>query len=141
MKDSHEAAGEVLLNKQSTEQSQTKQEKVFSRQFFKPMSPGGFRASLLTLSCSMIGIGFLTLPEMGRTNGLFSMVLLILLSAFISAYANLQLGSAYRATKAPSLLKMIAQVNGRASALFCITVLIIDIWVAVGAMYIFGTFP
>jgi amino acid permease len=103
------------------------------------MSAGGFNSSLLTLSCSMIGIGFLTLPEMGKTNGLIPMVILILLSAFVSAFANVQLGNAFRAIKSPSLLKMIAMVNGRPSALFCIIVLIIDIWVAVGAMYIFGT--
>jgi hypothetical protein len=87
----------------------------------------------------MMGVGYLTLPEMGKTNGLYPMVVLIFLAALVSAFANLQLGDAYRATKCPSLMKMIAQVNGRASALLCITALIFDIWVTIGAMYIFGS--
>lgn len=96
---------------------------------------------MLTLSCSMMGVGYLTLPEMGKTNGLAPMVFLLFVSAFVSAFANLQLGAAFRATKSSSLLKMIATVNGRASGLLCITALIFDIWVTIGAMYIFGTRP
>ena len=141
MKDSHQSAGEALLTKRSTGQKHKWQAKDLCRQVFKPMSPGGFRSSLLTLSCSMMGVGYLTLPEMGKTNGLAPMVFLLFVSAFVSAFANLQLGAAFRATKSSSLLKMIATVNGRASGLLCITALIFDIWVTIGAMYIFGTRP
>ena len=139
MRDSHQTEGETRPSKQSTGQKDKWQLKDLCRQVFSPMSPGGFRSSLLTLSCSMMGVGFLTLPEMGKTNGLYPMVLLIFLASLVSAFANLQLGAAFRETKCSSLMKMIAKVNGRASALLCITALIFDIWVTIGAMYIFGT--
>ena len=50
---------------------------------------GSFRSSLLTLVASMIGVGFLTLPNIGKYNGWVAIIFFVLLSAVISALANL----------------------------------------------------
>ena len=106
--------------------------------WFGPLHAGSYRGSLVTLTCSMMGIGFLTLPVMGKTNGLVPMVFFILVASLVSGIANWQLGIGFRATKARSLTTMISSVNGKTSAIFCIFFLVLDIWVSVGALYIFG---
>ena len=52
------------------------------------MTLGSFRSSLLTLVASMIGVGFLTLPNIGKYNGSAAIVFFVFLSAGISAFAN-----------------------------------------------------
>jgi amino acid permease len=112
------------------------------RSFFKrllgPMGHGSYRGSILILASSMIGVGFLMLPEIGRTNGLYPMIAIVVLSLFMSAFANWQLGLGYRVSRGRTLTKIIARVKGRGSAILNILVLIVDLWVSVGATYIFG---
>ena len=56
--------------------------------WFGPLTNGSFRSSLLTLVASMIGVGFLTLPNIGKYNGSAAIVFFVFLSAGISAFAN-----------------------------------------------------
>lgn len=106
--------------------------------WFGPFHAGSYRGSLVTLICSMVGIGFLTLPEMGKTNGLVPMIVLIVISSIVSAIANWQLAIGFRITHARSLTKIISEIIGKKPAIFCMIILILDIWVSIGAMYIFG---
>ena len=110
----------------------------FVKRVLGPMGHGSYRGSILILASSMIGVGFLTLPEIGRTNGLYPMIGIVVLSAFMSAFANWQLGLGFRVSRGRTLTKIIARIKGRGSAILNILVLIIDLWVSVGATYIFG---
>ncbi len=110
----------------------------FVKRVLGPMGHGSYRSSILILASSMIGVGFLTLPEIGKHNGLYPMIAIIILSSFMSAFANWQLGLGFRVSRGRTLTKIIARVKGRGSAIMNIFVLIIDLWVATGATYIFG---
>lgn len=102
------------------------------------MRPGGFRSSLLTLCSSMIGVGFLTLPVIGKNNGLYPMIGLILLAAFISCFANWQIGRGFRATGGKTYSKIVARVDGRVSGLVSMIFLFFYVYVSAGAYYVFG---
>lgn len=108
------------------------------KRWFGPLHPGGFRASLLTLCSSMIGVGFLTLPEIGRKSGLYSMLFFILLSALISVFANWQLGRGFKATEGKTYSKIVARVDGRTSSLITMIFLFFYVYVSAGAYYVFG---
>jgi len=58
--------------------------------YFSMIQPCSVRASILTIISSMIGVGFLTLPAIGRENGYVPCFLFITLSAFLSLFGNLQ---------------------------------------------------
>jgi len=106
--------------------------------WFGPLHPGGFRTSLLTLCSSMIGVGFLTLPVIGKNSGLYVMIGFILLSAFISVFANWQIGRGFRATQGKTYSKIVARVNGRVSSLITMIFLFLYVYVSAGAYYLFG---
>ena len=106
--------------------------------WFGPLSAGGYRSSLLTLCSSMIGVGFLTLPEIGKNSGLYPMVALILIAAFISCFANWQIGRGFRATGGKTYSKIVARVDGRTSALINMVFLLLYVYVSAGAYYVFG---
>lgn len=108
------------------------------KRWFGPLTSGGFRASLLTLCSSMIGVGFLTLPEIGKNNGLFPMIGFITLSAFISGFANWQIGRGFRYTEGKTYSKIVARVDGRVSSLINMVFLFFYVYVSAGAYYIFG---
>lgn len=112
--------------------------KTCSQRWFGPMQPGGFRGSLLTLCSSMIGVGFLTLPEIGKKSGLLPMVGFILLSAFISVFANWQIGRGFRHTQGKTYSKIVARVDSRTSSLINMVFLFLYVYVSAGAYYIFG---
>ena len=119
------------------EGGQTK--KSCSQRWFGPMQAGGFRGSLLTLCSSMIGVGFLTLPEIGKKSGLFPMVGFILISAFISVFANWQIGRGFRHTQGKTYSKIVARVDSRTSSLINMVFLFLYVYVSAGAFYIFGS--
>lgn len=108
------------------------------KRWFGPLHPGGFRSSLLTLCSSMIGVGFLTLPEIGRKSGLYPMLFFIVLSAGISCFANWQLGRGFRATEGKTYSKIVARIDGRLSSLITMIFLFMYVYVSAGAYYIFG---
>ena len=88
----------------------------------------------------MIGVGFLTLPEIGRKSGLYPMLGMIILSASISCFANWQLGRGFRATEGKTYSKIVARVDGRLSSLITMIFLFLYVYVSAGAYYVFGTF-
>ena len=112
--------------------------KSCGNRWFGPMSVGGFRASLLTLCSSMIGIGFMTLPVLGKNSGLFPMLVLIFIAASISCFANWQIGRGFRATQGKTYSKILARIDGRTSALVSMIFLLLYVYVSAGAYYIFG---
>ena len=86
----------------------------------------------------MIGVGFLTLPEIGRRSGLIPMIFFILGTASISVFANWQLGRGFRATGAQTYGKIISSVDGKRSAVLILIFLFIYVYVSAGAFYVFG---
>jgi amino acid permease len=116
-----------------------KAERPCADRYFGPLTPGGFRSSLLTLCSSMIGVGFLTLPEIGKNSGLYPMIGFILLSAFISVFANWQIGRGFRATEGKTYSKIVAKVDGRVSSLINMIFLFLYVYVSAGAYYVFGS--
>lgn len=115
-------------------------EKSCAQRWFGPLTPGGFRSSLLTLCSSMIGVGFLTLPVIGKNSGLYPMIGLILLSASISLFANVQISRGYRFTQGKTYSKIVARVDGRLSAVVNMIFLLLYVYVSAGAYYVFGRF-
>ena len=53
-------------------------------------SDASLSPAILTLISSMIGVGFLTLPNIGQQNGYVPTAIFILLASFLSLFANLQ---------------------------------------------------
>lgn len=109
-----------------------------SKRWFGPLQPGGFRSSLLTLCSSMIGVGFLTLPVIGKNSGTYVMLGFIFLSAFISCFANWQIGRGFRVTEGKTYSKIVARICGRGSSLITMIFLFLYVYVSAGAYYIFG---
>lgn len=86
----------------------------------------------------MIGVGFLTLPVIGKKSGLYPMLFFIILASMISVFANWQLGRGYRATDGKTYSKIIARVDGRTSSLVTMIFLFMYVYVSAGAYYVFG---
>lgn len=103
------------------------------------LQPGGFLSSQLTLCSSMIGVGFLTLTEIGKENGLYPMIAVIVLTGLISVFANWQLGRGFRASGGKTYSKIVARVDGRTSSLVTMIFLFLYVYVSAGAYYVFGT--
>lgn len=110
-----------------------------SKRWFGPLQAGGFRASLLALCSSMIGVGFLTLPEIGKNSGLYPMIGYILLAAAMSVFGNWQIGRGFHATGAKTYAKIVAKVHNRTSSLVSMIFLLLYVYVSAGAYYIFGS--
>lgn len=108
------------------------------KRWFGPLHAGGFRSSLLTLCSSMIGVGFLTLPVIGKKSGLYAMLFFIVLASLISMFANWQLGRGFRATEGKTYSKIVARVDGRTSSLVTMIFLFMYVYVSAGAYYVFG---
>ncbi len=111
----------------------------WTQRLFGSLTAGGYRSSLLTLCSSMIGVGFLTLPEIGKNSGLYPMIGFILTAAFISCFANWQIGRGFRATGGKTYSKIVARVDGRTSALINMIFLLLYVYVSAGAYYVFGS--
>ena len=109
------------------------------KRWFGPLHPGGFRSSLLTLCSSMIGVGFLTLPVIGKKSGLYAMLFFIVLASLVSVFANWQLGRGFRATEGKTYSKIVARVDGRTSSLVTMIFLFMYVYVSAGAYYVFGS--
>lgn len=107
---------------------------------FNPLQGGDFRASLLTLCSSMVGVGFLTLPEIGKQNGLIPMIFMVFFSAFISCFANLQLARGFSVTKGKCYTRIITLIAGRKYGMTNLVFLFFYVWVSAGACYMFGKF-
>jgi len=86
----------------------------------------------------MIGVGFLTLPVIGKNSGLYPMIALILLSAGISLIANVQISRGFRFTQGKTYSKIVARVDGRLSAVINMIFLLFYVYVSAGAYYVFG---
>ena len=114
-------------------------ERSLTERWFGAMSPGGFRSSLFTLCSAMIGVGFLTLPQIGKENGLFPMIFLIVFAGMVSMIGNFMLGRAFRITKGKTYSQISAKVIGRKSSLLILIFLYLYVTVSSGAYYVFGT--
>lgn|SRR3990167_1274093 len=109
-----------------------------TKRWFGPLTSGGFRGSLLTLCSSTIGVGFLTLPEIGKKSGAYTMLIFIVGSAMISMFANWQISRGFRATGGKTYSKIVARVDGRVSSLINMIFLFLYVYVSAGAYYLFG---
>ncbi len=77
------------------------------------MNSGGFVPSILTLGSSMLGIGFLTLPQIGQQSGMIPMVLMIFVSVIICLIGNLQITRAYFYTKQKTYAEVVLDLDGQ----------------------------
>ena len=92
-------------------------DKSFRERMFSPINSGSIRASIMTIVSSMIGVGFLTLPAVGKANGYIPCAVFIILSSFMSQFGNLQLGIAYRITRKNTYTLIVEEVLGKFWAL------------------------
>ena len=73
---------------------------------------GGFLPMMITLSSSMIGVGFLTLPQIGKHNGMISMVLLVLVAFGMCLIANFQISRAFYHSKKKTYAELVEALEG-----------------------------
>lgn len=96
---------------------------------------------MLTLVSSMIGVGFMTLPVIGKYNGLVAIFFFIFLSALISAFANFQIGRAFKASYGKTYAEIVERINGPKHSLVALMFLFMYVFASAGGYFIFGTFP
>jgi amino acid permease len=106
--------------------------------WFGSMEPGGVRASILTIISSMIGVGFLTLPMIGKYTGYIPMVCMIAFASFLSFFANMQLGIAFRITRRNNYPLMVEEILGRTSALICLIFIFLYVFASSISYFMFG---
>lgn len=85
----------------------------------------------------MIGVGFLTLPMIGRNNGYLSIIGFVVYSAFLSYIANLMLGRAFHASKGKSYADIVKKIEGPKSSLIVLIFLFSYVLSSTGAYFIF----
>ena len=98
---------------------------------------GGFIGSLLMLSSSMIGLGFLTLPKIGTTNGIIPMVFMVTLSLLMSFIGNIQIARGYKATKAKTYPEIIELLNGQTYCYICTFFLFVYVYTISAVFLVF----
>ena len=86
--------------------------------WFGKVKPGSMRASIFTIISSMIGVGFLTLPAIGKNNGYVIIVLFIILASSLSLFANIQLGIAFKITRRNNYALIVEEILGKVYSLF-----------------------
>lgn len=85
--------------------------------WFGKVKPGSMRASIFTIISSMIGVGFLTLPAIGKNNGYVIVVLFIILASSLSLFANIQLGIAFKITRRNNYALIVEEILGKVYSL------------------------
>ena len=98
---------------------------------------GGFLPSLVTLGSSMIGMGFLTLPQIGKHNGTVPMVAMILISVAVCLVANLQISRAYYHTKQRTFAEIVEYLEGPRVAKVATFFIMVYIYVVSTLFYVF----
>ena len=80
----------------------------------------------------------MTLPVIGKTNGLYSMIFFVFLSAFLSWIANLMLGRAFRNSYGKTYAQIIERINGHGMSLAALMFLFVYVLASASSYFIFG---
>jgi len=113
-------------------------QRPFMQRWFGPIKSGSFRGSMLTLVSSMIGVGFLTLPVIGKYNGSISIIFFILLSMGISCFANILIGRGFQHSYGKNYPEIIERINGPKLSLLALIFLFLYVFASSGSYFIFG---
>jgi len=113
-------------------------QRPFMQRWFGPIKTGSFRGSALTLISSMIGVGFMTLPVIGKNNGIYNILFFVALSAIISWFANLQIGTGFRNSYGKTYAQIVERINGPKMSLIALVFLFLYVYASAGGYYIFG---
>lgn len=119
-------------------EEEVRQKRPCMQRWFGPITTGSFRGSALTLISSMIGVGFMTLPNIGKYNGLYMIMFFVVLSAVISWLANLQIGRAFRNSYGKTYAQIVERINGPALSLIALIFLFLYVYASAGGYFIFG---
>lgn len=119
-------------------QGERRRQRPLMQRWFGPIKTGSFRGSALTLISSMIGVGFMTLPVIGKNNGLYSILFFIMVSAVVSWFANLQIGRGFRHSYGKTYAEIVERINGPKLSLIALMFLFLYVYASAGGYYIFG---
>jgi amino acid permease len=86
----------------------------------------------------MIGIGFLTLPSIGKEIGYWPMIYMVTQSTLISLTANLQLGRGFFITKEKTFDAIVAKICGRVYGTISRIFLLFYVFASTAAYYMIG---
>ena len=104
----------------------------------KTNNKGGFWVSVLLMSSTVMGAGFLTLPKIAVTNGLLSMVGMVLLSNLVNFIANLQIARGFCATREKTYPGIIKELTSPFYGKFCGAVLVIYVYTVTMVLLVFS---
>jgi len=107
--------------------------------WFGPVKAGSMRASIFTIISSMIGVGFLTLPAIGKNNGYVFVVLFILLASALSLFGNIQLGIAFKITRRNNYALIVEEILGKVYSLALLFFIFFYVLASSIAYYMFGS--
>ena len=119
-------------------QTQRSSKKPWFKRAFGPLTSGGLRSSILTLTISAVGSGFLTLPVIGKENGLIALLFLVTFTAIISAIGNILLGQAFLVTGGSTYYELSLRILGKKAAIFVLIILFFYIYLGQASYCIFG---
>jgi amino acid permease len=101
------------------------------------MKSGGFLPSVLTLGSSMLGMGFMTLPQIGKQNGMIPMLFMILVSVTICLVGNLQITRAYIYTKRKTYPEVVEELDGPLASKIATFFIMIYMYLVSALFYVF----
>ena len=106
--------------------------------WFRKTQGPDYRRQMFSLCFAMIGIGYITLPNIGKENGLFPMIFLIVFTGLMSYVSSVQLGRGYTFSGGQTYSKIVGKVVNRSSSLVILVCLYFYITVSAGTYYVFG---
>jgi amino acid permease len=116
----------------------TQKSRPLMQRWFGPITNGSLRGSILTLVSSMIGVGFMTLPVIGKNNGVYSILFFVLYSGTVSWFANIQIGRGFKHSFGKTYPEIIERINGSNLSLVALIFLFLYVFASSGSYYIFG---
>jgi hypothetical protein len=119
-------------------EGQASSRKSCTERWFSKIEPGSMRASILTVVSSMIGVGFLTLPAVGQSSGYIPCAVFIILAAFLSLFANLQLGIAHKITGLNNYALIVDSILGKFWALVTLVFIFLYVIASSTSYFMFG---
>lgn len=85
----------------------------------------------------MIGVGFLTLPVIGRYNGWVAIIFFVLFSAAISAFANYLIGRGFRSSFGKNYAEIVERINGPVHSFIVLLFLYLYVLASAGSYFIY----
>jgi len=81
----------------------------------------------------------MTLPIIGKNNGLYAIILFVFLSAIISWLANLMIGRGFRKSYGKTYAQIVERICGQKLSLIVLIFLFLYVYASAGGYFIFAT--